>query len=67
MIPFAAFGLKKYLDRSPLVSRTSDKEDATTALGDSEVLSIQNPLGPPIAELCEVSPHDGDVTSPVDG
>lgn len=66
-MPLAAFGLKQYLDRCGPVSRTSDKEQATASLGDSEVLRIQNPLGPPIAELCEVAPHDGDVVSAVDG
>jgi hypothetical protein len=66
-IPWAALGLKKNLDRCGPVSKTSGKDDAIAPLWDAEVLSVQNPLGPPIAELCEVPPHDGDVPAVVDG
>jgi hypothetical protein len=44
-----------------------DNEEASAALWYSEVLSVQYPFGPPIAELCEVAPHEGDVGSAVDG
>jgi len=53
-MPAAAFGLKKYFDRCGPVSKMSDKEDARASLGDAEVLSVQNPLGPPITASCEV-------------
>jgi hypothetical protein len=36
----------------------SDKEDATAALGHSEELSVQNPVGEPIAEFSQ-RPDDG--------
>lgn len=57
-IPAAAFGLKQYLDRSPVVSKTPDNEDSTASLGDSEKLSVQNPVRDPIPALCQV-PEDG--------
>ena len=42
-IPRQALGLKKYFCRcSPGISKTSDNEDSTAALGDSEVLSVQH-------------------------
>jgi hypothetical protein len=66
-IPAAAFGLKQNLDRCSPVSSTSDKEHALPPLGDAEILSVQYPLGPPITPLCEIPPHDGDVSSAVDG
>jgi hypothetical protein len=31
----------------------SDKEDAAAALGNSEVLSVENPVGDPIPEFCQ--------------
>jgi hypothetical protein len=36
----------------------SDKEDPTTALGNSEVLSVQNSVGDPIPEVSQ-RPDDG--------
>jgi hypothetical protein len=41
----------------------SDIEDATTALGNSEVLSVKNPEGPPIPEFCQPL-HDGEHVPP---
>ena len=41
-IPRAAFGLKKYRSDT-LLCRTADKEHAAAALGDSEMLAVQNP------------------------
>jgi hypothetical protein len=65
-IPRAALGLKKYLDRSGRVSKTSDKEDATAALGDSEPLSIQNSPRHAVPEVIQV-PEDGtEIASPAD-
>jgi len=58
-IPAAAFGLKQNLDRAVLiVSKMSDNEDTRTSLGDSEVLSVQNPPADPHPELGQV-PDDG--------
>ena len=57
-IPDAALGLKKYLDRSRRVSKTSGKEDTTAALGDSEELSVQHSVGEPIPALAQC-PEDG--------
>jgi hypothetical protein len=44
-IPAQAFGLKKYLSGTAPVSKISDNEDATTALGDSEKLCVFNDPG----------------------
>lgn len=58
-IPRHAFGLKKYLGRcSPVVSKTSDNDDATASLGDSEVLSVQHSVCEPIPAFCQ-APEDG--------
>jgi hypothetical protein len=65
-IPAAAFGLSEYLDRSPLVSKTSDKEDATASLGNSEVLSVQHSTRSPVAEGAQVVNDRGEVISVVD-
>ena len=65
MIPFAAFGLKQYADRSRPVSKMSDNDDATASLGDSEVLSVQYSVGDPIPEFCQ-RPCDGAHRAAVD-
>src|SRR5690606_35200703 len=57
-IPFAAFGLKKYLDGTGCVSKTSDNEHTTASLGHSEVLSVKHTVGVPIPEFCQ-RPEDG--------
>jgi hypothetical protein len=62
-IPLAAFGLKKYLRGTGRVSKTSDNEHATAALGDSEVLSVQHSVGEPIPESPQVS-EDGSKRPP---
>jgi hypothetical protein len=50
-MPAQALGLKKYCrGRSP-VSKMSDNEDATAALGHSEELSVQDSPGEPIPEF----------------
>jgi len=63
-MPCAALGLKKYLDRSARVSKTSGKEDATAPLGDSEPLSIQNAPRHAVPEVIQVA-EDGSEVPPV--
>src|SRR5690606_15253807 len=63
--PLAAFGLKKYLDGTGCVSKTSDNEHTTASLGHSEVLSVKHTVGPPIPEFPQ-RPDDGShVLAPV--
>ena len=57
-MPAHAFGLKKNRGGSVPTSKTCDNEDSTTALGYSEVLSVQDPVGPPIPELFQ-RPEEG--------
>jgi hypothetical protein len=57
-IPSHAFLLKKYRGGRLPVSRISDKEDSTTPLGHSEVLSVTDSVCPPIPELAQ-RPDDG--------
>ena len=57
-MPAQAFGLKKNRGGNVPTSKTCDNEDATTALGYSEVLSVQDPVGPPIPELFQ-RPEEG--------
>lgn len=58
-IPAHAFGLKKNLGGTVRASsRMSDKEDSTTSLGHSEILSVQHSVGEPIPELNH-RPEDG--------
>jgi hypothetical protein len=56
--PAQAFWLKKNLGGMGPVSKICDNEDSTTTLGDSHVLRIQHPVGPPIAELAQ-RPKEG--------
>ena len=57
-IPAQAAWLKKYLrGRSP-VSNISDKHDSPAALWNSEVLSVQHSVGPPVPELPQ-PPEEG--------
>src|SRR5690606_6699561 len=62
-IPFAAFGLKKYLDGTGCVSKTSDNEHTTASLGHSEVLSVKHTVGVPIPEFRQ-RPEDGSHVPP---
>jgi hypothetical protein len=54
-IPRHALALKKYRCGTTPVSKMSDKEDATAALGNSNVLSVKNSVGEPIPELPQES------------
>jgi hypothetical protein len=56
-IPRHALGLKEYFGGTD-ASKISDNEHATAALGDSEVLSVKDAVGPPIPELPQ-RPEDG--------
>jgi hypothetical protein len=65
-IPAAAFALKKYFGCTS-VSKMSDNEDATAALGDSEILSVQDPPGDAIPALDQPVKDNGKVLSVVAG
>jgi hypothetical protein len=54
-MPRHAVALKKYRCGTSLISKTSDNEHATPALGYSEVLSVQDPVGPPVPEFAQPS------------
>jgi hypothetical protein len=54
--------LKKYLGWTES-SATSDNEDTTASLCHSEVLSVKNPVRPPIPEFGQ-APDDGNEVSP---
>ena len=53
-----AVALKKYRCGTAPVSKTSDNEHTTAALGHSEVLSVQNSVGEPIPEDAQ-EPEEG--------
>jgi hypothetical protein len=57
-IPAQAFWLKKYRCGTTPVSKVSDNEHTTAALGHSEVLSVQHSIGEPIPELAQ-APEEG--------
>jgi hypothetical protein len=54
-MPLQAVALKKYRCGILPVSKMSDNEDATAALGNSKVVSVQNSVGEPIPELRQPS------------
>lgn len=58
-IPAHAFAESEYLARcGPVVSKTSDNEHTLAPLGQSEELSVQDSVGPPIPEVSQ-RPEDG--------
>jgi hypothetical protein len=57
-IPAQARLLKKYRCGTSPVSKISDNEDATAALGDSEVLSVQHSVCETVPELAQ-RPEEG--------
>ncbi len=59
--------LKQYADRCGPVSKTSDKDDSTTTLGDSEELSVQHSPRHAIPEVIQVADDGGHVPAAVDG
>jgi hypothetical protein len=66
-IPAQAFALKEYRSGTPPVSKMSDKEDATAALGHSEELSVQHSLGATIPEFRQRPDDRAKVPSAVRG
>jgi hypothetical protein len=54
-MPLQAVALKKYRCGILPVSKMPDNEDATAALGNSKVLSVQNSVSEPIPELPQPS------------
>ena len=62
-IPAHALALKKYRRGTSPVSKTSDNEDATAALGNSEELSVKNSVRDPIPEFPQ-DPEDGSKRPP---
>jgi len=63
-MPAQALAVKKYRDGRSPVSKMSDNEDPTAALGDSEELSVQNSPGEPIPELAQRPEEAAKVPSP---
>jgi hypothetical protein len=57
-MPLQAVALKQNRCGTAEVSKISDNEDATAALWNSKVLSVQDPVGPPIPELLQ-RPENG--------
>jgi hypothetical protein len=57
-IPLHAFALKKNLGGTLPLSKMSDNEHTTAALGHSEPLSVQDSVGPPIPQLPQ-RPEEG--------
>jgi hypothetical protein len=66
-MPRQALALKKYRCGTGPSSSTSDNEHATAPLWNSEVLSIQHPVGPPIPELAQPSKEGREIPSSVTG
>jgi hypothetical protein len=66
-MPWAALGLKQYLDRSGWVSKTSDKEDTAASLGDSEPLRVQYSPCHAVPQVIQVGEDCPEVGSVVDG
>jgi hypothetical protein len=66
-IPAQAFPLKKYRRGTSPVSKMSDNEDATAALGHSEELSVQDPPGATIPEFRQLFEDRAKVPSAVRG
>lgn len=64
-IPRAALGLKKYLSGASGVLMYSDNIDATSRLGDSEVLTVKHSPRHTIPEFVQRLEYDGEVSSSV--
>jgi hypothetical protein len=54
-MPEQAFALKKNRGGTSPVSKMRDNEHARPSLSQVEVLSVKNPVGEPIPELCQPS------------
>jgi len=66
-IPLQAVALKKNRCGTLPVSKTSDNEHTTAALGHSKVLSVKNSVGEPIPEFPQPSKEGGKIVSSVTG
>ncbi len=62
-MPCAAFGLKKYLSGTSWVVMTSNNVDATSRLGDSEVLAVKYPPRHAIPEFDQRLDDDSKISS----
>jgi len=54
-MPVQAFALKKNRCGTSPVSKISDNEHTRPSLGQTEVLSVKNPVCEPIPEFCQPS------------
>lgn len=66
-MPAAAFADSQYLRGTGCVSKTSDNEDATATLGDSEESRVQYSPGDAIPELPQAQKYSREVSSVVGG
>jgi hypothetical protein len=64
-IPFAAFGLKKYLSGTFWVSMHGNNIDTLARLGDSEILAVKHSPRHTIPELVQRLEYDCEVSSSV--
>jgi hypothetical protein len=62
-MPEQALALKKYRRGTSAISRTTDNEHTSAALGNSEVLSVKRSVGPPIPEFFQPSKEGTKVPS----
>src|SRR5580765_3934482 len=62
-MPFAAFGLKKYLSGASPVSIAADNVDSLTRLGDSEIPAVKHTPSHAIPETGQCSNNDFEVPS----
>jgi len=65
-MPRQARGLKEYFWWH-WRSKMSDNVDSTASLGNAEVLRVQNPVGPPVAEVGQRPENDSEVPSLIRG
>lgn len=65
MIPFAAFGLKKYLSGTAPFSMSSHNEDAGARLGDSEVFAVKHTPSHAIPKVGQSPNDDCEISSVV--
>jgi len=59
-MPAQAVALKKYRCGTSPVSKMADNEHTMAALGHSEVLSVESPYGPPVAEFFQSGHKTGE-------
>jgi hypothetical protein len=64
-MPLQAVALKEYRGGRSPISRISDNEHTAAPLGNSEVLSIKDSVGPPIPEFGQASEEGAKVPSSI--